>query len=99
VLIHYKQCFIQVIEGPKQSIDALWEKLVEDDRHKLVTRILYRSIEQRMFSDWSMAYERFKQDSEVFIDGFCDLFHVDQVFTKDTEQEVKDMIESFKKIL
>jgi hypothetical protein len=50
--------FIQVIEGPKDAVDALLERLERDPRHRNI-RVLDRApVERRSFEDWSMASAR-----------------------------------------
>ena len=47
--------FFQVIEGPKDAVDALWEALKKDSRHKDL--LLLRTEEgdmKRLFPEWHM---------------------------------------------
>lgn len=47
--------FFQVIEGPDEAIDGLWEKIMQDDRHRDVLPLSIESgIHDRLFPDWSM---------------------------------------------
>ena len=55
-LMHTDGNFFQIIEGPAANIDGLWDRLLRDTRHHAVTRVMYRSIEERMFASWSMAF-------------------------------------------
>jgi hypothetical protein len=57
VLIFEDQRFGQVIEGPANSIDGLWEKIQKDDRHKNVKLINRKAIERRSFLKWTMIFQ------------------------------------------
>ena len=47
--------FFQVFEGPKESVDALWEKLENDPRHSDVLLIsAEEDVRDRLFPDWAM---------------------------------------------
>lgn len=63
--------FLQILEGPKDAIDHLLDKLEEDDRHKNL-RIIYDKpdIQEREFSRWQMGC---KILGEKFNEDFADL--------------------------
>jgi hypothetical protein len=48
--------FSQVIEGEREAVEATYERIARDPRHKDIMLILYESIEVRRFPDWAMAY-------------------------------------------
>ena len=50
--------YLQVIEGPKRAVEALYGTIRRDHRHLAVTTLIDRPILERMFADWSMAYSR-----------------------------------------
>jgi len=47
--------FSQVIEGPLEAIEELFEIIQNDPRHSEVTVLHFNPIEIRSFSEWSMA--------------------------------------------
>jgi len=49
-------CFAQVLEGPLDAVEALFEQIECDPRHKNVTILHFRPVTARSFGDWSMAY-------------------------------------------
>ena len=55
VLLRVGETFFQVLEGPREEIDALYGRILEDPRHTRVTRIIYESIARRFFEDTSMS--------------------------------------------
>lgn len=48
--------FLQVVEGPDRHIDELLHKLKADPRHKALVILGRRTVEQREFGDWDMAF-------------------------------------------
>lgn len=67
VLLYFDLVFFQVLEGPKQALEDLFMRIVEDPRHKDVTLQVSESISARLFPDWSMAYR--KLDGQVVRSG------------------------------
>ena len=55
VLLHVKDTFFQILEGPQDVIEELFGKILLDDRHTKVTRIIFEPIPRRFFNDTSMA--------------------------------------------
>jgi len=47
--------FSQVLEGERDAVEATYERIARDPRHKDIVLILYESIEVRRFPDWAMA--------------------------------------------
>ena len=53
-LICRQDLYLQLIEGPEAAIDALYAKIVSDDRHLNVETLCRDTVDQRMFPDWAM---------------------------------------------
>lgn len=47
--------FLQVLEGGRVEVNALYSNIARDPRHKDVTILSYEEIEERRFSHWSMG--------------------------------------------
>lgn len=56
-LIYENNQFGQVIEGLEKDIEALWQKIQKDIRHKNVRLIEAKSISERSFSKWTMVFQ------------------------------------------
>ena len=61
--------FCQTIEGPEDSIEELFETIQMDDRHGEVTVLHFEEIEERGFSDWSMAFAGIEDTMRFDIEG------------------------------
>jgi len=47
--------FIQVLEGGRDSVSALYNRIAADARHTDVVLLAYREIAERHFAGWSMG--------------------------------------------
>ena len=48
--------FLQCLEGPREAVNQLYNKIIADERHTDVTLLYYDDIEERAFGDWAMGY-------------------------------------------
>jgi len=55
ILCHSGEVFLQVLEGGRSQVNALYNMIVCDNRHKDVTVIHYEEITERRFSGWTMG--------------------------------------------
>lgn len=70
MLLFHKGSFIQALEGSKENVEQLYEKIAEDDRHT-ETRVLFRGeVPERAFDNWSMGFYRSNQSSQENLEGF-----------------------------
>ncbi len=46
--------YLQLIEGPADAIDALYARILEDDRHANVELLLTEPMGERLFPAWAM---------------------------------------------
>jgi hypothetical protein len=64
-LVHNGPSFMQLLEGPKAEVDEIYARIVKDQRHSGVTRILAEWTTERAFPNWSMNYFRVDQHGSV----------------------------------
>ncbi|WP_375391068.1 BLUF domain-containing protein [uncultured Sphingomonas sp.] len=48
--------FLQVLEGPEESVSLTMDRIRADPRHRDIAILADRPIEKRAFADWGMAY-------------------------------------------
>ena len=53
-LICRQDMYLQLIEGPADKIDALYARILVDDRHCDVQLLLSAEVDERLFPEWSM---------------------------------------------
>ena len=62
-LIYYLGTFMQVLEGEKEIIEALYAKIKKDERHTNVHMFSNDHIDLRTFPNWGMAYYPIDQNN------------------------------------
>ena len=55
-LLFNLEYFAQVLEGPRTSVEEIFEKIQRDRRHGQITVVENGSAETRAFPDWAMAH-------------------------------------------
>ena len=55
VLCYSDGIFLQVLEGGRGAVNALYNRIVADPRHTQVELLSYREIGERRFAGWSMG--------------------------------------------
>lgn len=56
VLLHQAGSFFQVLEGEPAAVEATYERVARDPRHRALLLLLRQTVPQRNFSDWSMGF-------------------------------------------
>lgn len=54
VLCYGDGFFFQCLEGERSAVESLYDRLLNDTRHRDITLLSKRSVRQRMFRQWSM---------------------------------------------
>lgn len=55
VLCYAGSLYMQVLEGGRNEVNALYGQILRDDRHHDVTLLEYAEIEERQFVGWTMG--------------------------------------------
>ena len=91
-LVEGKNSFLQILEGPSDAIQSLYKAISEDNRHTNVRSLCDEPLETRLFSDWSMRSDNYKQlewgDAKLNAGNFANI-SVDaakNIFTRISEQ-------------
>lgn len=82
MLLYDKGAFMQVLEGPKEHVDALLLRLLDDPRHHQVRVLSVKPIAIREFGYWGMAFFR-EEALGTIADSLLDLSSVEDEFTVD----------------
>ena len=53
-LICRADIYLQLLEGPKEALEATYARIVADDRHLEVQRLVHEPTDTRLFPEWSM---------------------------------------------
>jgi hypothetical protein len=53
-LIARHDLYLQLLEGPRAKVEAVYRRIIDDDRHVDVTKLVEREVETRLFPGWAM---------------------------------------------
>jgi hypothetical protein len=56
MLVFDSQVFLQVLEGPRADVDAVYASISRDPRHRRVVLLELAATNERHFGRWSMAF-------------------------------------------
>ena len=76
MLLYHDHSFMQILEGDKEEVDALFEKIQQDSRHGGVNIFCRSQSAQREFPEWSMAFHAPTDNEIAELGGFKDVFAV-----------------------
>ncbi len=65
--------FLQSLEGEREVVEALMQKIARDPRHTGMKILRQDSINERQYVDWSMGFERVTEKTLADIPGLRDL--------------------------
>lgn len=83
--------FCQVLEGPEEVVEDLFEVIQMDDRHGDVTVLHFEPIEARGFGDWAMALAGVEDTMRFDIEGL--LQSKDELAIKDTGRNLVTVLD------
>lgn len=63
LLIAGQRRFLQALEGPKDKVQAAYDRIAADPRHYACVILSRRHVDQRSFGDWAMGYTGGGDDS------------------------------------
>lgn len=73
MLLYRDGNFLQVLEGAKAAVTALFEKIGKDSRHQGVILILEETAETREFPDWTMGFHHLELEDLSGLTGFREM--------------------------
>lgn len=56
MLLYNDGNFLQVLEGPEESVRTLYEKIRRDPRHRNIIKLYEKPIDEPEFGQWEMAF-------------------------------------------
>lgn len=65
LLLYGEAQFIQVLEGEKNNIDVIMDKITQDKRHTQIDIITYQPIHERAFDSWNMGLALLSQQNAL----------------------------------
>lgn len=56
LLLYKAPLFMQLLEGPKETVEQLFDTIKQDPRHSDVSGLIKGDIQRRTFPDWQMGF-------------------------------------------
>lgn len=97
ILLYNSGIFIQLLEGSLENTEAAFERISKDTRHSKVVKIFSKIGNERIFSQWKMAYKEINQ--EIDLKMINDVLNWNTLFSKTqniNNQQVLKMLSYFK---
>lgn len=95
MLLYLEGKFMQVLEGDKQIVISLYDKIKKDSAHTRVTTVIEGDSPTRVFKDWSMGFKQLSFDQFSAITGFHD---IDKFFTQEQDNSNSHLLMVFLQI-
>lgn len=73
ILCHTDQVFMQVLEGGRDKVNALYAKILHDPRHTEVILLHYEEINERRYAGWTMGHANLAKVNPSILLRFSDL--------------------------
>lgn len=73
LLIYHDGNFLQVLEGPRDAVEACYARIEQDPRHYGCARVIAEEVEARIFGDWEMAAIPLEEAPAEAREGFVNL--------------------------
>ena len=77
ILCHSEQVFMQVLEGGREKVNALYAKILRDPRHTDVVLLHYEEIAERRYACWTMGQANLAKINASTMLRFAELPEVD----------------------
>lgn len=75
LLLYREGNILQLLEGEKSSVDQVFSKVSEDDRHSGVITLFRAEVAEREFPDWSMGFHDLMSEEVRQTPGFSEFLN------------------------
>lgn len=96
VLLFENGYFLQAIEGSKDELEKLYTSIENDNRHKELTRLIFKEIDHSSFDKWSM--EAFKIENSHLFDPKL-IGTIQKIYDHEFDLDSKVLIDFIKKVI
>ena len=97
MLLYIEGSFFQVLEGASATVDALYQTISADPRHKHVTLIIREPITQRSFGEWTMGFATVGRLEAGGLLGENDFFAQASCFENLNPNRAKKLLAAFRR--
>lgn len=94
ILICNSNIFMQLLEGKKENVEEVMERIKADSRHDQITIVYEGENTDRLFPNWSMAYKDINDFNKEILDMIIPYFSLEKAIN--SGDEILKLISSFK---
>ena len=58
MLLYIDLGFFQILEGPPQGVEKIYAQILQDKRHTAQRILVDEKVDERLFSQWSMGFDK-----------------------------------------
>jgi len=100
LLLYHEGSILQILEGEREVIYALFNKIGLDKRHKSIIKLLDKNIKERSFADWSMGFKQISNHDWSELKGYLDIDNDKKLpqITDSASHDVITLITSFSNV-
>ena len=98
-LMHKQGRFVQVLEGPEETVQKRYALIAADPRHTDLNVLLRETLPERRFGSWTMGYRPTTDTLAAEIPGFANVADLHPNTARDTadlEPAVRSLLDWFR---
>jgi len=96
ILLYDGGDFLQVLEGPRSSVQDTFDRISQDDRHTDALVLSRRTVDERAFEGWSMGFARASFQLIDVVDGWSDFLRTGRSGDTEGHERVWQLLEGFR---
>lgn len=96
ILLYKDGSFFQILEGDKEVVETLFEKISKDKRHNQIIKVIMEPIEECSFAEWTMGYPKLTDKELAKIPGLNDFYSNENSYLEVGEGRTKTLLAAFK---
>ncbi len=73
-LVYNKGYFLQMLEGKRETVEALFNHIAKDNRHEKVSRFFQGTADKRLFPDWYMGFFQHDEYQNLDLSGLINFY-------------------------
>lgn len=93
LLIVKGRTFLQCLEGEKEKVLKVYNRILEDERHENVIELIEEDTETRLFPTWEMGYRNLKSLDDIKSKKIKEILSVKDLDIK--KEDIAEIIENF----
>lgn len=100
LLLYHEGSILQILEGEREVIYSLFNKIRLDERHKSIIKLLDKNIKERSFPDWSMGFKQISDHDWSELKGHFEIGNDKKLpqITNSGSHDVITLIKSFSNV-